>query len=95
MTFRELIADAATRAVIVSRFLALLELFRRGAVEFIQEGALGTLSIQWRAEVDASDIDIDEAPRGTRPEDTPAAVGATASSTGKNARTMEGDSGDD
>ena len=63
MTFRELIADAATRAVIVSRFLALLELFRRGAVEFVQEGALGTLTIRWRAEVDASDIDIDEARR--------------------------------
>lgn len=95
MTFRELIADAATRAVIVSRFLALLELFRRGAVEFIQEGALGTLTIQWSAEVDVNEIDIDEAPRGARAEDTPSAAGTTASSTGKNARTMEGDSGDD
>ena len=93
MTFRELIADAATRAVIVSRFLALLELFRRGAVEFIQEGALGTLTIQWSAEVDVSDID--EAPRGARAEDTPSAAGTTASSTGKNARTMEGDGDDD
>ena len=95
MTFRELIADAATRAVIVSRFLALLELFRRGAVEFIQEGALGTLTIQWSAEVDVNEIDIDEAPRGARAEDTPSAAGTAASSTGKNARTMEGDSGDD
>ena len=95
MSFRELVADAATRAVIVSRFLALLELFRRGAVEFVQEGALGTLTIRWRAEVDASDIDIDEARRGARTEDTPAAAGATASSTGENTRTVEGDGDDD
>ena len=79
----------------MSRFLALLELFRRGAVEFVQEGALGTLTIQWRAEVDASDIDIDEARRGARTEDTPADAGATASSTGKNTRTVEGDGDDD
>ena len=48
MTFRDLVADAPTRAVIVSRFLALLELFRQGAVEFTQEGALASLTISWR-----------------------------------------------
>lgn len=45
--------------------------------------------------MDASDIDIDEARRGARTEDTPAAAGATASSTGENTRTVEGDGDDD
>ena len=45
MTFHDLVADAATRAVVVSRFLALLELYRRGVVEFAQDEALGTLTM--------------------------------------------------
>ncbi len=46
MTFHELVEDAPTRAVRISRFLALLELYRRGAVEFEQEGAAGPLPSQ-------------------------------------------------
>lgn len=60
MTFHELIEDAPTRAVVVSRFLALLELYRRGAVEFEQDGALGTLTIQWTGSEGSIDIDVDD-----------------------------------
>ena len=60
MTFHELIEDAPTRAVVVSRFLGLLELYRRGAVEFEQDGALGTLAIQWTGSEGSIDIDVDD-----------------------------------
>ena len=60
MTFHELVADAPTRAVVISRFLALLELYRRGAVEFIQDEALARLSIQWTGSSDQIDIDVDD-----------------------------------
>jgi segregation and condensation protein A len=36
--------------VVVARFLALLELYREGAVAFEQVDALGELSIRWAAE---------------------------------------------
>jgi scpA/B protein len=60
MTFHELVVDAPTRAVVVSRFLALLELYRRGAIEFEQDGALGTLTIQWTGSEGSIDIDVDD-----------------------------------
>ena len=60
MTFHQLVEDAPTRAVVVSRFLALLELYRRGAVEFEQDGALGTLTIQWTGSEGSVDIDVDD-----------------------------------
>lgn len=47
MTFAELVCDAA-RPVLVSRFLALLELYRDGAVEFDQEAPLAPLLVSWR-----------------------------------------------
>lgn len=46
-TFESLVADAATRAVVVARFLALLELYRRGAVDFAQDQPLGELTMVW------------------------------------------------
>ncbi|WP_185972559.1 segregation and condensation protein A [Georgenia yuyongxinii] len=46
-TFRALTADAASTAVVVARFLALLELFRERAVSFEQAEALGELTIRW------------------------------------------------
>lgn len=48
MTFAELVCDAASRPVLVSRFLALLELYRDGAVEFDQEAPLAPLLVSWR-----------------------------------------------
>ncbi|MDD9207015.1 ScpA family protein [Georgenia sp. 10Sc9-8] len=46
-TFRTLTEDADTVPVVVSRFLALLELFREGAVAFDQAEALAELTIRW------------------------------------------------
>ncbi|MDO5051646.1 MAG: ScpA family protein [Pseudoclavibacter sp.] len=48
--FGELIADADRPGVVVARFLAVLELYRRGALSFSQEEALGPLAIRWEAE---------------------------------------------
>jgi len=46
-TFRSLVADAASRAVTVARFLALLELFRADLVAFEQLGPMAELVIRW------------------------------------------------
>lgn len=46
MTFAELIADAPTRGVVVARFLALLELFRDGAIRVDQDEPLAVLHLQ-------------------------------------------------
>lgn len=45
--FRELIAGVAERGVVVARFLAALELYRRSAVTFEQAEPLGELHLQW------------------------------------------------
>lgn len=50
-TFSHLIADAASTAVVVSRFLALLELYRAGVVEFEQDEHLGPLTVQWTGDL--------------------------------------------
>lgn len=50
MTFRQLIAGADQRGVIIARFLAVLELYRGSAVAFEQLEPLGELTIRWTAE---------------------------------------------
>ncbi|MGO1544259.1 MAG: segregation and condensation protein A [Gulosibacter sp.] len=50
MTFRELVVDAEGKGVLVARFLAVLELFRRAAVDLQQESPLGELTVTWDAE---------------------------------------------
>jgi segregation and condensation protein A len=47
MTFRALTNDSATMLTTVARFLALLELFRDGAVAFEQLTPLGELTVRW------------------------------------------------
>ncbi|MGJ0203528.1 segregation/condensation protein A [Leucobacter sp. gxy201] len=49
-SFRELIAGVSERGVIVARFLAILELYRRAAVTFDQAEPLGELHVQWSGE---------------------------------------------
>jgi len=46
-SFRTLVADADSPLVVVVRFLALLELFREGAVGFEQVTPLGELTVRW------------------------------------------------
>ena len=47
LSFRNLIQDAETTMVVVARFLALLDLYRQGALRFEQVVALGDLQISW------------------------------------------------
>lgn len=49
-SFRELIVGVTEKGVIVARFLAILELYRRDAVLFDQAEPLGELSVQWSGE---------------------------------------------
>lgn len=49
-TFGELIADADEPGVVVARFLAILELYRRAALSFEQDEPLGTLTVTWDAD---------------------------------------------
>jgi len=49
-TFRELIVGAESKGVVVARFLAVLELYRRAAVAFEQLEPLGELTVRWTAE---------------------------------------------
>jgi segregation and condensation protein A len=57
MTFRALTADAPDLATKVARFLAVLELFREGAISFEQATPLGDLHIRWTG-TDDGDIDV-------------------------------------
>ena len=59
MTFRHLVAEAASTLVIVARFLALLDLFRQGALRFDQVAALGELQISWTGP-DSGEIEAGE-----------------------------------
>ena len=75
-TFRALTGDA-DRLTTVARFLALLELFREGAVAFEQVTALGELTVRWTGadsgdlaisgEFDENTDDADETPDEDRP----------------------------
>ena len=49
-TFRELVAGADQRGVVIARFLALLELYRGAHIAFEQLEPLGELTIRWTAE---------------------------------------------
>ena len=51
MNFRTLVADAQSTLVVVARFLALLDLYRQGALRFDQVVALGELQIRWTGSV--------------------------------------------
>ena len=52
VSFRALVADAASTLVIVARFLALLELYREGVIRFEQVVSLGELQITWVGSLD-------------------------------------------
>ncbi len=48
--FRELVADCEERIQVVVRFLALLELYREGAVELRQAETFGEIEVVWEGE---------------------------------------------
>ena len=49
-SFRELVADAGAPGVVIARFLAVLELYRRAAVALEQHEPLGELTVRWDAD---------------------------------------------
>jgi segregation and condensation protein A len=71
-TFRALTADSPDRLTTVARFLALLELYRDGAVAFDQVVPLGELSIRWTGDEDTSMVVEDEYEASPEDEQVPA-----------------------
>ena len=59
LTFRALTGDSPNLVTTVARFLALLELFREGAVAFEQLTALGELTVRWTGSEDG-ELDISD-----------------------------------
>lgn len=49
VTFFELISEVKERAVVVARFLSVLELYRLDAIGFSQDNPLGELTLIWRS----------------------------------------------
>jgi segregation and condensation protein A len=82
-TFTLLVADCESTLEVVARFLALLELYREGLIEFEQPVSLDELTVRWVAGDDAGgELDIDDY-EGTPPspdadEPPPAANDAAA-----------------
>ena len=76
MTFRALSRDSPDTLTTVARFLALLELFREGAVSFDQVSPLGELTVRWTGS-DDGDVEItdefDGVPAADAEESMPAA----------------------
>lgn len=56
LSFMELLGDRPSPAVVVARFLAVLELYRAGAVLFEQLEPLGSLLVRWSAENWSEDL---------------------------------------
>jgi segregation and condensation protein A len=59
LTFTELV-DGVDRMTVVARFLAILELYKEGALAFRQSSALGKLTLEWTGEVEGDVIVRDE-----------------------------------
>ena len=60
-TFGLLVADCENTLEVVARFLALLELYREGLVEFEQPVSLDELTVRWvGGEADEAELDIDD-----------------------------------
>lgn len=70
MTFRALCGDSPDTMTTVARFLALLELFREGAVGFDQVSPLGELTIRWTG-AEEGEVEIRDEFDGAPPEETP------------------------
>ena len=62
LTFEELCRDAPGRIHVVVRFLALLELYKAGAIELDQSDRFGSIRACWTGEIDAAEVveDADE-----------------------------------
>ncbi|GID29963.1 condensin subunit ScpA [Paractinoplanes brasiliensis] len=101
-TFTLLVADCDNTLEVVARFLALLELYREGLIDFEQPVSLDELTVRWiGGDAPDAELDIDDY-EGTKPEvDTaasePGEEGAAASEPGADDPVAAGrdDSADD
>jgi segregation and condensation protein A len=59
-TFREITAGMEERLAIIVRFLAVLELYKQGAVELEQATTFGELSVTWLAAGERVTVDVEE-----------------------------------
>ena len=61
ISFRRLTADLADRIEVIVRFLAVLELFKQGAVDLDQPERFGDIQVEWIADAnfDESDVLVD------------------------------------
>jgi segregation and condensation protein A len=67
-TFSLLVADCESTLEVVARFLALLELYREGLIEFEQPVSLDELTVRWiGGDAADSELDIDDY-EGSRPD---------------------------
>jgi segregation and condensation protein A len=85
-SFRGLVGDAPDTMTVIARFLALLELFREGAVAFDQMQPLAELTVRWTG-TDQGDLELhdefddqDRADAARNSEDSPGAVSDSAMS---------------
>ncbi|MEV0899686.1 ScpA family protein [Actinoplanes sp. NPDC049802] len=67
-TFSLLVADCANTLEVVARFLALLELYREGLIEFEQPVSLDELTVRWIGGDADVELDIDDY-EGSKPVD--------------------------
>jgi segregation and condensation protein A len=72
LTFTQIAADTDVVAVVVARFLALLEMFRDGLVVFDQPVPLGSLAVAWTGSTVPTEIATPAAPSGFDDPVTPA-----------------------
>ncbi len=59
-TFDVLCLDCDNTLEMVARFLALLELYREGLVEFAQPESLGELTVRWTGGDEDVDLEVDD-----------------------------------
>jgi len=64
ITFRRLTQDLVERVEIIVRFLALLELYKQGAVELEQRGTFGSIEIEWVGAADLAGATLVDAYEG-------------------------------
>jgi segregation and condensation protein A len=94
-TFSLLVADCDSTLEVVARFLALLELYREGLVEFEQPVSLDELTVRWVGG-EASDVELDiDDYEGTKPAPEDAEATAGESSDGDEASLGDGGEEDD
>jgi segregation and condensation protein A len=60
VSFSRLTAGLVERLEIIVRFLAILELYKRGSVELEQVGSFTELAVRWTGDGEAPDVPVDE-----------------------------------